>query len=243
MSQFNEFDQQGSVPQRETGGIIGHAFEMYKGVFMYALLAMVLYMVASWVIQMISGFDSQQMMEEIKNADGGQINYWELEGFGTYSALSGILGLLSAPFFVGLIYIANKYNSGKQLAFSDLFIGFKQNFLNIVIYSIISSILVTIAFLMCILPGFLVAPFFLLGYPILLFENASAMDAIKKSFSIAKENYGTFLGTTLLGGLISLAGILLCGIGVLATIPFMYVATYSAYCAFAGKPREIVYYN
>jgi hypothetical protein len=33
----------------------------------------------------------------------------------------------------------------------------------------------------------------LLGYPILLFENASATDALSKSFNIAKENYGTFL--------------------------------------------------
>lgn len=243
MSQFNEFNQQGSVPTKETGSIIGHAFEMYKGVFMYALLAMVLYIAASWSIELISGFDSQAFMEEIKNANGKQIKYWEIEGFITYSVLSWILGLLVAPFFVGLIYMANKCNSRKQLAFSDLFIGFKQNFLNIVIYSIITSLLVTIAFLMCILPGFLVAPFFLLGYPILLFENASAIDAMKKSFSIAKENYGTFLGTTLLGGLISFSGLLLCCIGVIATIPFMYVVTYSAYCAFAGKPREIVYYN
>jgi hypothetical protein len=47
----------------------------------------------------------------------------------------------------------------------------------------------------------------LLGYPILLFENASATDAISKSFNIAKENYGTFLLTAIVGMLISVAGL------------------------------------
>ncbi len=244
MSQFNEFEQQGSAPARETGSIIGHAFEMYKGIFLYALLAMALYFVASWVIQMLSGFDSTSMMEEIKNAsEGTQIKYWETKGFGTYSALSGILGLMVAPLFVGLIYIANKYNSHNKPVVSDLFIGFRQNFLNIFLYSLISSILLSITFMMCILPGIFAAPFFLLGYPILLFENATAMDALKKSFSIAKENYGIMLGTTLLGGLISFSGVLLCGVGAILTAPFIYAVSYSAYCAFAGKPREIVYHN
>jgi hypothetical protein len=34
--------------------------------------------------------------------------------------------------------------------------------------------------------------FLLLGYPILLFENASATDAMGKAYNIAKDNYGTF---------------------------------------------------
>jgi hypothetical protein len=44
MSDFNEFDQQGSVPNRETGSIISHAFEMYKGIFGYGVVAMIIYM-------------------------------------------------------------------------------------------------------------------------------------------------------------------------------------------------------
>jgi uncharacterized membrane protein len=78
-----------------------------------------------------------------------------------------------------------------------------------------------------------------LGYPILLFENASATEALGKSFNIAKENYGTFLGTTVLGALISIAGIVLCGIGIILTAPFMMIVMYSTYCAFLGKPRQI----
>ena len=74
----------------------------------------------------------------------------------------------------------------------------------------------------------------------LLFENASGTEALGKSFNIAKENYATFLGTTLLGLLISFAGIVLCGIGIIVTAPFIMIVMYSAYCAFLGKPRQLL---
>lgn len=161
-------------------------------------------------------------------------------GVKSYYAFSGIFSWLAAPLFVGLIYITSRYDNQKPLRFSDLFIAYRQNFLNIFLYSILSSLIVGIAFALCFLPGLFVAPLFLLGYPILLFENANAIQAIKKSYSIAKDNYGTFLGTTLLGGLICIAGVIFCGIGILITLPFIYVVMYSTYCAYLGKPRELI---
>ena len=241
---FQEFSQQ-NQPQKSTSEIISHAFETYKGVFLYAIVAMVLYFVASMLIQPISGFDSRAFSEEITSADGDftSIDIWSIPGMKLYYGLSGLLGLVLAPLYVGVIYVANKYNFKQPVNFSDLFIGYKQNFLNIVIYSLISSIIFTVAFMMCLLPGLLVMPFLMLGYPILLFENASFADALSKSFNIAKENYGTFLGVSLLSLLISISGILLCGIGIIATMPFFLVAMYSIYCAFLGRPRQIEFKN
>lgn len=241
MSEFNEFDQQGSVPNRDTGSIISHAFEMYKGVFLYGIVAMVIYMIGGFLIQTISGFNSTSMMEEMRDAGGdySSFSYWNAPGFSLYLSLSGVLGILLAPLYVGLIYIVNKYNTKSQIDFADLFIGYKQNFVNILIYSILSGIISSIAMALCFFPIIFVYPFLLLGYPILLFENASATEALGKSFNIAKENYGTFLGATFLGGLISIAGIVLCGIGIIVTAPFIMIVMYSAYCAFLGKPRQI----
>lgn len=157
-----------------------------------------------------------------------------------YITFSSLFGVLLAPLYVGLIYIVNKFNTKNSIEFSDLFIGYRQNFVNILIYSLISGIISSIALFLCVIPFFLVYPLLLLGYPILLFENASATEALGKSFNIAKENYGIFLGTTLLGLLISVAGIVLCGIGVIVTAPFIMVVMYSAYCAFLGKPRQLL---
>lgn len=243
MSGFDEFDQQGSVPNRDTGSIISHAFEMYKGVFLYAIVAMIVYLIGGFIIQSVTGFNSASMVEEMKNAgdDISAFSYWNAPGFPLYLTLSGLLGILLAPLYVGLIYIVNKYNTKNAIEFSDLFIGYRQNFVNILIYSLISGVISSIAISICFFPFFFVYPLLLLGYPILLFENASATEALGKSFNIAKENYGTFLGTTIVGFLISFAGIVLCFIGIIITAPFIMVVMYSAYCAFLGKPRQIMF--
>lgn len=242
MSEFNEFDQQGSVPSRETGSIISHAFEMYKGVFGYAVVAMIIYIIGVSIIQGITGFNSAAIMDEVRSSgDYGSFRYWETPGFSMYTTFSSIFLLVLTPLYVGLIYMVNKFNTKNPIEFSDLFIGYRQNFVNILIYSLLSGIISSIGFGLCFLPFLFIYPFLLLGYPILLFENSSAIEALSKSFNIAKENYGTFLGVSLLGLLVSVAGVVLCGIGLILTAPFIMIVMYSTYCAFIGKPRQIMF--
>jgi uncharacterized membrane protein len=241
MDNFNEFDSPANVPTKETGNIISHALEIFKNTFLYCFLAVVIYFLLSYLIQLLTGFNSTMLMEDMRES-GGDFSYTDImgtPGFAAYSGVSFFIGLLLAPIFVGLIYIANKSNFKQSITVSDLFFAYKQNFLNIVIYALISQIVLTIAFLLCIIPAFLVLPFFFLGYPILIFENVGAIEALKKSFNIAQENYGTLLLTALLAGLISIAGVVLCCVGVYLTIPFLYIAMYSTYCAYLGAPRQL----
>lgn len=243
MSEFDEFDQQGSVPSKEAGSIISHAFEMYKGIFLYALVSMIIYIIGDFILQSITGFNSWSGFSDFRDLDGDYTDYeyWRKPGFSLYYSFSSILGILLSPIYVGLIYIANKFNTKNAIEFSDLFIGYRQNVGNILLYSLVTSIILGVSAAMCGIPFFFVFPFFLLGYPILLFENATAMDAISKTFNIAKENYGTFLGVALLGLLISVSGLVLCCIGIILTAPFIMIVMYSAYCAYLGKPRQLIF--
>jgi uncharacterized membrane protein len=177
-----------------------------------------------------------------RDLDGDYSDYnWNKPGLSLYYSFSSILGILLSPLYVGLIYITNKFNTKVHIEFSDLFIGYRQNLGHILLYSLITNIILWISFIMCIIPVFFVFPLFLIGYPILLFENLSAVDALSKTYNVAKENYGVFLGVTLLGALISIAGILLCCVGIIFTIPFIMIVMYSTYCAYLGKPRQITY--
>ena len=239
MDTFEEFDQP-IGPEKSAGAIIAHAFEIYKGIFMYGIAAVLLTSLISFLVQPISGFNSGDLMEEMKDNGDTFPSFWQVPGFTLYAGLSGLISLLLTPIYVGLIYIANKYNLQEKISFGDLFIGFKQNFVNIIIYALISSIIIAISVAMCVIPVFFVFPLLLLGYPILLFENATFSEALSKSFSIAKDNYGTFLGAALLGFLISIAGAALCGIGIIFTFSFYLIVMYSAYCAFCGRPRPIM---
>ena len=239
MDNFNEFDQP-IGREKSAGAIISHSFEIYKGIFLYAIAAIVLSFVISLIIQPVSGLNQSDLMEEISSSNGSSPNLWAIPGFGIYAGLYGLINLLLMPLYVGVIYIANKYSFQEKISFGDLFIGYKQNFVNILIYSVISTIIMGVAIAMCFLPVFFVFPFLMLGYPILLFENASFSEALSKSFSIAKDNYGTFLGAGVLGLLISISGIFLCGIGIVFTVLFYLVVMYSLYCAYCGRPRTII---
>ena len=239
MDTFEEFDQP-IGPEKSAGAIIAHAFEIYKGIFMYGIAAVLLTSLISFLVQPISGFNSGDLMEEMKENGDTFPSLWQVPGFTLYAGLSGLISLLLTPIYVGLIYIANKYNLQEKISFGDLFIGFKQNFVNIIIYALISSVIIAISVAMCVIPVFFVFPLLLLGYPILLFENATFSEALSKSFSIAKDNYGTFLGAAFLGFLISIAGAALCGIGIIFTFSFYLIVMYSAYCAFCGRPRPIM---
>ena len=241
MENFNEFDSPAISPARETGAIISHAFEIFKNTFLYCFLAVVIYFLLSYLIQIITGFNSATLVEQIKDS-GGDVDYKEIiaaPGFAAYSGANFLVTLLLSPIFVSLIYVANKSNFKQPISAGEIFFAYRQNFINIVIYALISQIALTILFLMCVVPALLAMPFFFLGYPILIFEKASAFDALKKSYDIAKENYGTILFTAFLAGLISIAGLVLCCVGVYLTLPFAYIAMYSTYCAYFGAPKQI----
>ena len=242
MDTFEEFDQP-LGPEKSASAIIAHAFEIYKGIFMYGIAAVLITSLISLVVQPISGFNSTDLMEEMKDNGNTFPSLWQVPGFTLYAGLSGLVSLLLTPIYVGLIYIANKYNLQEKISFSDLFIGFKQNFVNIIIYALISSVIIAISVALCVVSVFFVFPLLLLGYPILLFENATFSEALSKSFSIAKDNYGTFLGAAFLGFLISIAGAALCGIGIIFTFSFYLIVMYSTYCAFCGRPRPIILKN
>ncbi len=241
MENFNEFDSPATTPAKETGAIISHALEIFKNSFLYCFLAVVIYFLLSLVIQMLTGFDSQLFVEQVRasNGDFGYADMMAAPGFALYSGASFLVTLLLTPIFVSLIYVANKSNFKQPIVVSDIFFAYKQNFINIIIYAVITQIALFVLLLLCVLPAIFVMPFFFLGYPILIFEKASAFDALKKSFAIVQENYGTILLTALLGGIISIAGIILCCVGGYLTMPFIYIAMYATYCAYQGSPRQL----
>ncbi len=242
MENFSEFETQGNLPEKSTGSIISYAFEVYKGSFLYVLLVVGVMIASGIIINSFAGGSGYEDMVEQMQSGGAAPSYKEMmsmPGMQLQYGLSGIVNILLSPLFIGLLYIFNKQSSGENTSVSDLFIGYRQNTVNIILYSLISGILLGISVLLCVLPFFFVLPFFMLGAPFLLFENASFSEAFSKSFNVAKENYGPFLGASLLGILISFAGIVLCGIGILVTMYFYFAVMYALYVAYFGKPRAL----
>jgi hypothetical protein len=244
MSEFNPIEKSRNTPPVAVGEIISHAFENYKNALLYALLiftgSFILSQIFSSVIAPLSGFDEEILLEVMQDAMRGKpANFNEIPGSNMYVLLSWFVGLLLFPLNVGFMYIIHKFNTGQQVTFSDVTIGYRQNTGNIILYYILTSILITIGLFLCFLPGVALAVLFFLGIPIVFFENKSAVEAIKKSFEVSKPHFWTLFAAIILGVLITLSGILLCGIGIMLSGMFIYAVMYSAYCAVCGTPYEI----
>ena len=245
MENFSEFETSTVSPPKETGAIISHAFENYKTIILYSVLtligAAIVSSILSSLLEVLVGFDSleanEMMADSIRNRDYSSI--LDIPGFQLTMGLSFIIGILLYPLYAGILNVMNKANYKQKINFSDLFIGYRQNTVNLILYMVIANIALSILLVMCVLPAIFITPFFFLGMPIVLFENKSVGDALSKSFDLGRENYGTLLGASFLGILISFCGVFLCGIGIIITAFFYLAVMYSAYCAFCGAPRQL----
>lgn len=243
MENFNEFNKVAN-PEKETGSILSHAFENYKKVILYGILLFVGVAVASsfisFLLELILGIDSQDpelMQEVIKNRDFSLLI--GSPGFISNTSSSFIIGLLFYPLYAGFLYIIHKANNNLEFNFNDLFIGYRQNTLNIILYGLLSSILIGIGFVLCIIPGFFALALTFIGLPIVFFENKSPVEALQKAFEVSKEHVWTMVAVSLLAILISISGVFLCFVGIVFTAMFSYSAMYSSYSALCGTPYEV----
>ena len=234
-------NHQNSVPEPSTSSIISHAIEMYKGVLVYAVVGFLIYCALNLTADAILNFDLFFTLSNLEESNGNwAVNMINAPGFFGYALVSNLISVLISPIYIGLLFIISKHNSNQNAEVGDLFIGYKQNLVNILIYSLIAHILLSIASSFCVIPMFFVAPFLLLGFPILLFENATATDALRKSFDVAKENYGVFLGVSIVGFFLSILGVFVCFIGIIITAFFFVAIMYSTYVAYLGKPKPLL---
>ena len=245
METFDEFNKSGTVPNRNSGDIISHALGIYKGIFMYPIIAGLFFFVVISILMAVTGFFGVVM--DLSKAQGpngydpsAYTGLYTTAPFLTFAVSSSLINiLLFSPLVIGVLYIAHKYNKKEQIHFNDLFIGFRQNFLHIAIFGIIFSIVSSVSTQLCYLPAVFILPFFFLGFPFLLFQNATAFQAIGRSFEVVKNNYVDFLIINLLAFLCSMLGIVACCIGIIITYMFYYSTMYSAYLAYVGMPKEI----
>jgi hypothetical protein len=70
---------------------------------------------------------------------------------------------------------------------------------------------------------------FTFSYPLIVDRKLQGMDAVKLSFKGAMANFWRLLGMSILSSLLSIAGILLCYVGVFLVFPIVYGAIASAY--------------
>ncbi|MGA9376380.1 MAG: hypothetical protein WBV64_15400, partial [Mycobacterium sp.] len=143
-------------------------------------------------------------------------------GFGVASvivlALGGlvllvVLAAISSAYISGILDIANGVPVTAGSFFKPRLIG------PVIIATVLVGVATAIGNALCYLPGLIVGIFTIFTTVALLDRNLSAIDAIKASVDIAKNNFVQVLITWLLFVVMISVGSLLCGIGLIVAAP------------------------
>jgi uncharacterized membrane protein len=140
-----------------------------------------------------------------------------------YLVLLVVAAAISSAQYVGLLGIADGQPTTIGSFFKPRYIG------PMIVLTLIVGVLVGIGYVLCVIPGLIVALFAMFAHPILVDRNLSPIDSLKASIEIVKANVGQVILVWLVAGLIAAAGVLACGVGVLVSGPvasLMLVYTY-----------------
>ena len=221
--------------------IIDKAFEIFKGIAGFAILAVIIYIVASWIINSLLGiiFPMQIDEEEIQAiANSGDIvqiqeyykDIFASSNFALSSTISTLLSSALYPILYSVFVMARKFDLHQNIEFSDIFVHYKNGkFLNLFLVTLIVQIVGSIGFMLCIIPGFIVFAMWMLAVPLIIFGSADIKDALNYSMKLAFKSFGGFFTVLLMCIGVIIVGLLLCCIGVIAAIPLVYIIIYVLY--------------
>ncbi len=121
-------------------------------------------------------------------------------------------GLLAGPMMVGYMRMIERETRGEAVQIGDVFRGF-DDFVPAFVAGLISSLVVSLGFMLCFIPGLLVMAL----PPVALFLVArgerDGVAAFSQAWSIVTKNLGSAFFCSLVLGIVGSLGFLLCWVG------------------------------
>ena len=139
-------------------------------------------------------------------------------------------GPLMAGFYIACI---RKFRRGTPIDIGDLFKGFNF-FVPALVASLLISIFSFFGFLLCIIPGLVVAAMYLFTFHFIVDKRMDFWPAMQASHEVVKKNYFGFVMFIIVLGCVNILGALALLVGLLVTIPMTFVAITAAYRDLVG---------
>lgn len=139
-----------------------------------------------------------------------------------------VAAVVQSAYLGGMLDIAN----GQPVQIGSFFTP--RNVVNVVIASVLSSIIVGIGVLLCIVPGVIATILLLFTTAVVVDRNVSGVEGLRTSFAIAKANFGPTALTWLTTVGIGILGVLACLVGLIVAYPVIALVTVYAYRTLSG---------
>jgi hypothetical protein len=115
--------------------------------------------------------------------------------------IAGILALLTVPLVIGVVYgymsLYFEKNDLEEIQLGDVWEKVKENYLSILLSSIVVSVLTAFGFIFLIIPGFILLTAFSLIFVLLVKERLSFGEAFSRCFKLVSDHYLSTLGLLL----------------------------------------------
>jgi len=141
--------------------------------------------------------------------------------------------LVIGPLQVGFFIIIFGKMRGNPINIGDIAKGFNF-FVAAVLSNILIGVFSAVGFLLCIIPGIIVASLYIFTPAIIAEKNLDFWEAMEESRKLAKDHLFEMILFVIILAVINLIGFLLCGIGVIFTMPLTFAATAIGYDEMVG---------
>ena len=196
------------------GSCYGHGFHCMKKYFLELLIVIVIFLVFHIPLEGLSGFEEPR----------GFLEFY----FGLASA--AYLFLFMWPLKYGVKYTFLRAVRENNPEPKHIFYAF-TNFVNAVLASLITKVIIAIGFIFLIVPGVYLACKLAFVPYLVIEEKLDAVTAMKESWRMTEGHSIQIFMIYVLAILVSFAGLLLLGVGVILSIMWIQLALASMYYA------------
>lgn len=161
--------------------------------------------------------------------------FWLSVGVGLMCILLTNVPLLYGPAYAGLFWFFLRRIRREDAKFEDVFAAFSVCFVPALLAGLISSLLASLGFLLCLIPGLVLLALWTFTWPLLLDKRLDFWPAMEVSRRVLWPGIWGILGLMLVGVLAMLAGLLCCYVGVFVAFPVVAAAQAYAYEDYFGR--------
>ncbi len=140
-----------------------------------------------------------------------------------------VSGPIYTIFMAGLFRYYLKLIRGDSAGIGDAFSGFGASIGQLVLLSLVLNILTLIGYVLCLVPGIYMAVAWFFSIPLVIDRQMSFWAAMESSRKMVNKHWFLVFAFLLVYGLVSMAGLIACCIGVFVSLPIGLGALMYAY--------------
>jgi hypothetical protein len=206
------------------GGCIAHGWELVKKNFWPTVGITFLVTLVIGVINQILGLFTRPTVD-------GIVRHHQISLSG--GLILGSISIIGAPVYTvlmaGLYRYFLKLMRGESATVGDAFSGFGPSFGQLVLLGLVQCIFILIGYVFCFIPGLYLCVVWFFAAPLVIDKGMDFWAAMELSRKMVNKHWFVVFGFLIVYGLVVLAGLIACCVGIFVTLPIGVAAFMYAY--------------